>query len=78
MDPVRLAFPGGALAQGAGPEVNGVKLGFIALTDACALVIAKEKDFFAKHGMPETEVLKQASWPATRDNLARSSATPCS
>ncbi len=66
----KLAFPGGAFAQGAGPEVNGTKLGFIALTDACALIIAKEKGFFAKHGMPNVEVLKQASWPATRDNLA--------
>ena len=33
------------------------------------LVIAKEKGFFAKHGMPDVEVAKQASWGATRDNL---------
>ena len=32
-------------------------------------VIAKEKGFFAKHGMPDVEVAKQASWGATRDNL---------
>jgi nitrate/nitrite transport system substrate-binding protein len=70
-----LAFAGGAFAQGTGPEVKGTKLGFIALTDACALVIAKEKGFFAKHGMPDIEVLKQASWPATRDNLALGSAS---
>lgn len=30
----RVALPGGAFAQGAGPEVKGAKLGFIALTDA--------------------------------------------
>ena len=30
------------------------------------LVIAKEKGFFAKHGMPDVEVAKQASWGATR------------
>ncbi len=30
----RLAFPSGAFAATAGPEVSGVKLGFIALTDA--------------------------------------------
>src|SRR5688572_13078382 len=62
-------FPSGAFAQGAGPEVTGAKLGFIALTDASALVIAKEKGLFAKHGVPDVEVLKQASWGATRDNL---------
>ena len=32
-------------------------------------MIAKEKGFFAKHGMPDVEVAKQASWGATRDNL---------
>ena len=38
--------------------------------DGClAAVIAKEKGFFAKHGMPDVEVAKQASWGATRDNL---------
>jgi nitrate/nitrite transport system substrate-binding protein len=66
---VQTQFPGGAFAQGAGPEVKGAKLGFIALTDAGALFVAKDKGFFAKHGMPDTEVLKQASWGATRDNL---------
>ena len=34
-----------------------------------ALFVAKEKGLFAKHGMPEVEVAKQASWGATRDNL---------
>jgi nitrate/nitrite transport system substrate-binding protein len=51
------------------PEVQGVKLGFIPLTDCAPLVVAKEKGLFAKHGMPEVEVVKQASWAATRDNL---------
>ncbi|MBP2550617.1 nitrate/nitrite transport system substrate-binding protein [Neorhizobium galegae] len=66
---VRMAFPSGAFAAGTGPEVKGVKLGFIALTDAAPLIIAQEKGLFAKHGMPDVEVLKQASWGATRDNL---------
>ncbi|WP_064684063.1 CmpA/NrtA family ABC transporter substrate-binding protein [Rhizobium bangladeshense] len=66
---VKTAFPSGAFAAGASPEVNGVKLGFIALTDSAPLIIAKEKGFFAKHGLPETDVAKQASWGATRDNL---------
>src|SRR4030095_8801145 len=65
----KLNFPAGAFAQGAGPEVTAAKLGFIALTDASPLFVAKEKGIFAKHGMPDVEVQKQASWGATRDNL---------
>ena len=62
--------PGGAYAaEAAGPEVTKANLGYIALMDASPLVIAKEKGFFAKHGMADVEVLKQASWGATRDNL---------
>ena len=67
---IKATFPGGAFAQGAGPEVKGTKLGYIALTDAAALIIAKEKGFYAKHGMPDMEILKQASWGSTRDNMA--------
>ncbi|WP_258592067.1 CmpA/NrtA family ABC transporter substrate-binding protein [Mesorhizobium sp. AR07] len=65
----RKLFPSGAYAATAAPEVTGAKLGFIALTDAAPLMIAKEKGLFAKFGMPDVEVLKQASWGATRDNL---------
>ncbi|MFM8296031.1 MAG: ABC transporter substrate-binding protein, partial [Microcystaceae cyanobacterium] len=54
---------------GDAPEVTTAKLGFIALTDAAPLIIAKEKGIFAKYGMTGVEVLKQASWPVTRDNL---------
>lgn len=65
----KLNFPAGAFAQGAGPEVKAAKLGFIALTDAAPLFVAKEKGIFAKYGMPDVDVLKQASWGTTRDNL---------
>ena len=45
-------FPAGVhIAQAAGPEVTKANLGFIALTDAGALFVAKDKGFFAKHGM---------------------------
>lgn len=66
---VRSAFPSGAFAAAAAPEVTGAKLGYIALTDAAPLIVAVEKGLFAKHGMPDVEVIKQASWGATRDNL---------
>src|SRR6201990_126102 len=65
----RMNFPAGAFAEGAGPEVTKATLGFIALTDAAPLFVAKEKGLFAKYGMPDVEVAKQASWGATRDNL---------
>ena len=56
------------------PETTKAILGFIALTDAAPLIVAKEKGFFAKHGMPDVEVVKQASWGTTRDNLVLGSA----
>ncbi len=63
-------FPFGApMAHAQGPEVKKAVLGYIALVDASPLVIAKEKGFFAKHGMPDVDVSKQASWGATRDNV---------
>jgi nitrate/nitrite transport system substrate-binding protein len=61
-------LPHGALAA-SGPEVNVAKLGFIALTDSSPLIVAKEKGLFEKFGVGGVEVLKQASWGATRDNL---------
>lgn len=67
---VQSQFPFGAhIAEAQGPEVKKAVLGYIALIDASPLVIAKEKGFFAKHGMPDVDVSKQASWGATRDNL---------
>jgi nitrate/nitrite transport system substrate-binding protein len=68
-------FPSGAFAQGTGPEVTGAKLGYIALTDSAPLIIAKEKGLFDKHGVPDVLVEKQASWGATRDNMALGSAS---
>ncbi len=70
MGAVSSQFPFGVpIAQAAGPEVTKATLGFIALTDAAPLFVAKEKGIFAKYGMPDVEVAKQASWGATRDNL---------
>jgi nitrate/nitrite transport system substrate-binding protein len=62
------------VAQADTPETTSAKLGFIALTDAAPLIIAKEKGFFDKYGMKDVEVVKQASWDTTRDNLVLGSA----
>jgi nitrate/nitrite transport system substrate-binding protein len=61
-----LLWPGSSPAA---LETTKAKLGYIALTDFSPLAIAVEKGFFAKHGMTDVQVLKQASWGATRDNL---------
>ena len=45
-----------------------LKLGFIALTDCAPIILAQELGYYAERGL-EVEILKQASWPATRDNL---------
>lgn len=57
------------IAQADTPETDRAKLGFIALTDAAPLIIGREKGFFAKYGMTNVDVEKQASWGTTRDNL---------
>jgi nitrate/nitrite transport system substrate-binding protein len=62
-------LPYGAAYASDAPELTGVKLGFIALTDSSPLIIAKEKGLFDKYGLTGVEVMKQASWGATRDNL---------
>jgi nitrate/nitrite transport system substrate-binding protein len=61
--------PATTVASADAPEVTTAKLGFIALTDSAPLIIAKEKGFFDKYGMKNVEILKQTSWPITRDNL---------
>ena len=65
----KLNFPAGAFAQGAGPEVTKAQSRLHRADDAAPLFVAKEKGFFAKYGMPDVEVPKQASWGTTRDNL---------
>ncbi len=62
------------VAAGDAPEVTTARIGFIPLTDSAPLIIAKEKGLFEKYGMKDVEILKQTSWPVTRDNLETGSA----
>ncbi len=58
-----------ATAAGAADKpVRKVKLGFIALTDAAPIIMAKELGLFEQYRLDVT-VSKQASWPALRDAL---------
>jgi bicarbonate transport system substrate-binding protein len=56
------------------PEVTTIKLGYIPIVEAAPLIIAKEKGFFAKYGMSDVQVDKQANWGAARDNVKIGSA----
>jgi nitrate/nitrite transport system substrate-binding protein len=65
--------PAGAVGTGGSTATSSsaprkVKLGFIALTDCASIVMAQELGYFAERDL-EVSVEKQASWPATRDNL---------
>lgn len=51
------------------PEITKVVLGYIPILESTALIIAQEKGFFAKYGMTDVEVSKQASWASARDNV---------
>jgi nitrate/nitrite transport system substrate-binding protein len=66
---------GGALSSRSddtGSTGRKVKIGFIALTDCASLVMAKELGYFTELGL-DVELIKQASWPVTRDNLLNGS-----
>lgn len=56
------------------PETTKVTLGYIPIVEAAALIIAKEKGLFAKYGMTEVEIAKQANWGSARDNVEIGSA----
>jgi bicarbonate transport system substrate-binding protein len=56
------------------PEVTAIKLGFIPIVESAPLIIAQEKGFFAKYGMTNVEVAKQANWASARDNVVIGSA----
>jgi nitrate/nitrite transport system substrate-binding protein len=61
---------GSSSGGSSGGAKKKVKLGFIALTDCASVVLAKELGFFDERGL-DVEILKQESWPVTRDNLLR-------
>jgi bicarbonate transport system substrate-binding protein len=51
------------------PEVKMAKLGYLPIVEAAPLIVAFTKGFFAKHGMTEIKIEKQANWGAARDNI---------
>jgi nitrate/nitrite transport system ATP-binding protein len=49
-------------------EKTELSLGFVPLTDCAPLVIAREKGFFAKHGL-NVELSRESSWSNIRDKV---------
>jgi bicarbonate transport system substrate-binding protein len=56
------------------PEITKVKLGYLPIIESAPLIIAQKKGFFAKYGMTDVEVSKQANWGSARDNVEIGSA----
>lgn len=59
-----------------GSSGRSVRLGFIALTDCASVLMAQELGYFAERDLDVT-IEKQASWPATRDNLLTNQLDGC-
>ncbi len=49
-------------------EQTTVNIGYIPLTDAAPLIIAKEKGFFAKYGIEIVNLFQEASWDEIADH----------
>ncbi|MBD2326016.1 CmpA/NrtA family ABC transporter substrate-binding protein [Alkalinema sp. FACHB-956] len=60
---------GSGVKAGEEPEVKTAKLGYLPIVESAPLIIASAKGFFAKYGMTDVKVEKQANWGAARDNV---------
>ena len=67
-DTANAAGTASSATSGAPAKKTKLTLGFIALTDCAPLIMAKELGYYDERGLDVT-LVKQASWPATRDNL---------
>jgi nitrate/nitrite transport system ATP-binding protein len=50
-------------------EQTTVNIGYIPLTDAAPLIIAREKGFFAKYGIEKVNLFQEVSWNAIATNI---------
>jgi bicarbonate transport system ATP-binding protein len=53
-----------------GLEKINLEIGFVPLTAAAPLIVAKEKGFFAHHGLDEVNLVRESSWRGIQDGLA--------
>jgi nitrate ABC transporter ATP-binding subunit len=52
-----------------GLEKVNLDIGFIPLTDCAPLIVAKEKGFFAKHGLTQVNLCREPSWKAIQEGI---------
>lgn len=62
------------IPEGQKPETTKAVLGYIPIVESAPLIVAKAKGFFAKYGMTDVKVSKQANWGSARDNVEIGSA----
>jgi bicarbonate transport system ATP-binding protein len=53
-----------------GLEKVNLELGFVPLTACAPIAVAKEKGFFAKHGLDEVSLVRETSWRGVVDGIA--------
>ena len=52
-----------------GLEKVNLEIGFVPLTACAPLIVAKEKGFFAKHGLDEVNLVRETSWRGIVDGI---------
>jgi ABC-type nitrate/sulfonate/bicarbonate transport system substrate-binding protein len=57
------------VVTGHGLEKINLELGFVPLTACAPMIIAKEKGFFAKHGLDEVSLVRESSWRGVVDGI---------
>ena len=57
------------VVTGHGLEKTNLELGFVPLTACAPMIIAKEKGFFAKHGLDQASLVRESSWRGVVDGL---------
>lgn len=55
-----------------GLEKINLEIGFVPLTACAPLAVAQEKGFFAKHGLEEVKLVREASWRGIQDGITGS------
>jgi bicarbonate transport system ATP-binding protein len=57
------------VVTGHGLEKINLELGFVPLTACAPVIIAKEKGFFAKHGLDQVSLVRESSWRGVVDGI---------
>jgi nitrate/nitrite transport system ATP-binding protein len=67
---VGVVIPNKEVIAGNGLEKINLDIGFIPLTDCAPLVVAKEKGFFATHGLEQVKLVREPSWQELSKDIA--------